>query len=69
MYLQFLVFFFFNERFSYEINQEQEHTVQQIEKLKTELLDTKKESKKRRRMLETQQRMLMAQNSNYHSVN
>lgn len=33
-----------------------------------ELADSKKESKKRRKMLETQQRMLMAQNSNYHTV-
>jgi hypothetical protein len=36
--------------------------------LKNELFETKKESKKRRKMLETQQRMLMAQNSNYHTV-
>ncbi|CAF5087185.1 unnamed protein product [Rotaria sp. Silwood1] len=46
---------------------DQEYTQQQIKKLKDELADTKKESKKRRKMLETQQRMLMAQNSNYHT--
>ncbi|CAF0756953.1 unnamed protein product [Adineta steineri] len=39
----------------------------EIEKLKNDLAETKKESKKRRKMLETQQRMLMAQNSNYHT--
>ncbi|UJR37708.1 hypothetical protein I4U23_030403 [Adineta vaga] len=46
---------------------EHEDTRREIEKLKNELLETKKESKKRRKMLETQQRMLMAQNSNYHT--
>ncbi|CAF0842562.1 unnamed protein product [Didymodactylos carnosus] len=43
-----------------------EDAKRQIEKLKIELNDVKKESKKRRRMLETQQNMLAAQNYNYH---
>ncbi|CAF0800499.1 unnamed protein product [Adineta ricciae] len=46
---------------------EQDDSRREIEKLKTELAESKKESKKRRKMLETQQRMLMAQNSNYHT--
>ncbi|CAF4419118.1 unnamed protein product, partial [Adineta steineri] len=47
---------------------EHEGVHREIEKLKNDLAETKKESKKRRKMLETQQRMLMAQNSNYHTV-
>ncbi|CAF0757494.1 unnamed protein product [Adineta steineri] len=46
---------------------EHEGAHREIEKLKNDLAETKKESKKRRKMLETQQRMLMAQNSNYHT--
>ncbi|CAF0826367.1 unnamed protein product [Didymodactylos carnosus] len=45
---------------------EGEDARRQIEKLKTELNDVKKESRKRRKMLETQQNMLSAQNYNYH---
>ena len=48
--------------------QDKEVSRREIDKLKEELIETKKESKKRRKMLETQQRMLMAQNSNYHAV-
>ncbi len=62
------VFLFLDKEFYYKIKQEQDEARRYIEKLKNELAETKKESKKRRRMLETQQRMLMAQNSNYHTV-
>ncbi|CAF4122767.1 unnamed protein product [Rotaria sp. Silwood2] len=46
---------------------DQEDARRQIENLTNKLADAKKESKKRRKMIETQQRMLMAQNSNYHT--
>ncbi|CAF0967731.1 unnamed protein product [Adineta steineri] len=46
---------------------DQDETRRQIEKLKNDLNLTKKESKKRKKMIETQEKMLLAQRSNYHT--
>ncbi|CAM4953272.1 unnamed protein product [Rotaria socialis] len=61
-----------NQLFDYEqtkskSTQDQDEFHRELQKLKDELNLTKKESKKRKKMIETQQKMLMAQHQNHHT--
>lgn len=56
------------EQLKNRVNHDQNVAQKRIELLENELVESKKELKKRRKMLETQQRLLFAQSHNYHAV-